>query len=255
MKKGGRFMDEVDVTSRRYDCGWNIPDEIRGKILQILKRWEPRGDRERRDKRICELAFAEDMNAAQIERLKDPLLVRYTANGKRLDAYPLTSKGIREIIYRRFPDIRRKRGYSVVGAAKKKRAELAKDFYTLTANKPKICAVCGSVEELRLHHIVPVSHGGTNDNVNLIFLCDSCHKDLHMRIYKSWGGHTVKENPKEEKPAAAVELKATFIKKDRGRGRKVTVTPRAKRKKRKCTRKKGGAWEKTVSSILGKYEK
>ena len=249
-------MDGVGATSPRYGCGWNIPDEIRAEIIRVLNKWEPKKDKEKRDKRICELAFVENMNSAQIERLKDPLLVRYSFNGNRLDKHPLTSKGIREIIYRRFPDLRRKRGYSVVGAAKKKRAELAKDFYTLAANKPKICAVCGSVEKLRLHHIVPVSHGGTNDNVNLIFLCDDCHKDLHMRIYKEWGGHTTKGNPKEKKPAAAaVELKATFIKRDKGRGRKVTVKPRAERKKRKYIRKKGGsAWEKTVSSILAKLD-
>lgn len=238
---------------RRFDCGWNIPDEIRREILETLKNWKPQKDRQKRDKRICELAFAENMNAAQIERLKDPLLVRYTAKGDRLEEYPLTSKGIREIIYRRFPALRRKRGYSVIGATKEKRAALARDFEKLTANKPKVCAVCGSLEDLRLHHIVPVSHGGTNDPVNLIFLCNGCHKDLHSRIYKTWGERAPEKRQKEN-PAAAVKISAVFVRRDKpkGRGRKVAVIPREKRPKRSYHRKKGCAWEKTVSAILGK---
>lgn len=38
------------------------------------------------------------------------------------------------------------------------------------------CRKCGSEEDLEVHHIVPVSKGGTNSQANLITLCHRCHK-------------------------------------------------------------------------------
>lgn len=34
-----------------------------------------------------------------------------------------------------------------------------------------------------VHHIIPLSMGGTNEISNLIFLCHNCHKILHEEIY------------------------------------------------------------------------
>ena len=166
--------------SPRFNCGWNIHQSTRAAVIDKLNAWRPRGEIERRDKKICELAFKENMNTAQIERLRDPELVNQWGR-------PLTSRGMREIIYTHFPQLRRKRGYSVTTEGKAKRADLSKNIEKITANKPKICAVCGSLENLRLHHIVPVDHGGTNDPVNLIYLCADCHNELHAKIYKTWG--------------------------------------------------------------------
>lgn len=43
------------------------------------------------------------------------------------------------------------------------------------------CAVCGfhAGRILRLHHITPVSKGGTNDASNLTLLCPNCHDSVH----------------------------------------------------------------------------
>lgn len=164
----------------RFNCGWSLSTETRKAILAELNAWNPEDKISCRDKHICQLAFKKDMNAAQIERLQDPFL-------KNQWGQELTAKGILSIIYRHFPQLRRKRGYSVKTEGHRKRLDLLKDYAALTANKPRICAICGSVKELRLHHIVPVDHGGTNDPVNLIFLCDNCHRALHSRIYKTWG--------------------------------------------------------------------
>lgn len=38
------------------------------------------------------------------------------------------------------------------------------------------CRKCGSDEDLEVHHIIPVSKGGTNSQANLITLCHRCHK-------------------------------------------------------------------------------
>lgn len=50
--------------------------------------------------------------------------------------------------------------------------------------KHPLCELCQKegrfvpVEEV--HHIVPLSEGGTNDEENLMSLCRSCHERIHM---------------------------------------------------------------------------
>lgn len=39
---------------------------------------------------------------------------------------------------------------------------------------------CTPMEEV--HHIVPLSKGGTNDESNLMSLCRSCHEKIHLEI-------------------------------------------------------------------------
>jgi len=42
-----------------------------------------------------------------------------------------------------------------------------------------VCAKCGTVENLTLHHIVPLSKGGSSDVLNLQALCKKCHCAEH----------------------------------------------------------------------------
>lgn len=44
------------------------------------------------------------------------------------------------------------------------------------------CGNCGSSENLHVHHIVPLSLGGTNELGNLRTLCKSCHERLHPHM-------------------------------------------------------------------------
>lgn len=44
------------------------------------------------------------------------------------------------------------------------------------------CANCGSTEGLQVHHIVPVSNGGTPNISNLRTLCATCHNKVHDGI-------------------------------------------------------------------------
>ena len=44
------------------------------------------------------------------------------------------------------------------------------------------CGNCGATSKLHVHHIVPLSRGGTNVLGNLRTLCDSCHKLLHPHM-------------------------------------------------------------------------
>ena len=50
-----------------------------------------------------------------------------------------------------------------------------------------ICANCGSTEHLHLHHIVPLSLGGTNRFTNIVALCETCHGKLHG---SNWEQHS-----------------------------------------------------------------
>lgn len=44
------------------------------------------------------------------------------------------------------------------------------------------CGNCGNTTNLHVHHIVPLSKGGTNNLSNLRTLCSSCHKKLHPHM-------------------------------------------------------------------------
>lgn len=58
------------------------------------------------------------------------------------------------------------------GFASRREAVLNRDSYT--------CQICGAKNtRLEVHHIVYRSHGGTDDENNLITLCESCHKKIH----------------------------------------------------------------------------
>lgn len=49
----------------------------------------------------------------------------------------------------------------------------------------KYCVACGSIDELHDHHLVPRSVGGSDDESNLITLCNPCHGKIHG-ITKEW---------------------------------------------------------------------
>jgi len=76
--------------------------------------------------------------------------------------------------YSRGPDANRK-----YGRAWKK----IRDRY---AREHPLCEMCKedgrltSIDEV--HHILPISQGGTHDRSNLMSLCKSCHNKIHLEI-------------------------------------------------------------------------
>lgn len=80
------------------------------------------------------------------------------------------------------------------------------------ALKGRCCAHCGAtVGEIHVHHIIPVSLGGTNDMDNLIPLCKSCHEKVHGRKFRDDGnempsayGESHKESSKLSKIKYAI---------------------------------------------------
>lgn len=47
--------------------------------------------------------------------------------------------------------------------------------------KLNFCAVCGITKELHLHHFIPKSKGGSDEETNLLTLCLNCHATIHAR--------------------------------------------------------------------------
>ena len=45
------------------------------------------------------------------------------------------------------------------------------------------CAICGNIDFLEFHHLIPKYQGGTDDYDNLILLCACCHAKIHNRAY------------------------------------------------------------------------
>jgi len=44
------------------------------------------------------------------------------------------------------------------------------------------CELCGSTENLIVHHVRPVAFGGRAEESNLETLCVNCHKEVHETI-------------------------------------------------------------------------
>ncbi len=45
------------------------------------------------------------------------------------------------------------------------------------------CAICGNMDFLEFHHMIPKTAGGTDDYDNIILLCACCHSKIHNRTY------------------------------------------------------------------------
>jgi 5-methylcytosine-specific restriction endonuclease McrA len=41
------------------------------------------------------------------------------------------------------------------------------------------CEVCGSIQNLQIHHYKPKSQGGKDEESNYIVVCSTCHKTFH----------------------------------------------------------------------------
>ena len=57
--------------------------------------------------------------------------------------------------------------------------ETAKAVKARDGNK---CRGCSGTKELEVHHIIPLSKGGTNAKTNLITLCERCHTKRHRHL-------------------------------------------------------------------------
>lgn len=59
------------------------------------------------------------------------------------------------------------------------REQMRREAKKVMEEKLKVCGNCGSKDRVEIHHIVPISKGGTNNEGNLVYLCNKCHHLAH----------------------------------------------------------------------------
>jgi len=69
---------------------------------------------------------------------------------------------------------------------KTNRARLGRENYTklrleILQRDGWRCQLCGSMQDLHVHHITYRSHSGTDADLNLITLCAVCHGQVHTK--------------------------------------------------------------------------
>jgi predicted HNH restriction endonuclease len=67
-------------------------------------------------------------------------------------------------------------GNEIVKKIRRKLTEQEKHYII---KKRKKCEECGDPNFLTVHHIKPISHGGTHEEKNLKVLCQKCHSKYH----------------------------------------------------------------------------
>jgi hypothetical protein len=61
----------------------------------------------------------------------------------------------------------------------KLRRDFARKWVFLLTEIDAYCGVCGNMRWKEKHHVVPLSHGGLNENLGLLAICIKCHEEIH----------------------------------------------------------------------------
>ena len=162
--------------------GWRITNEQRVKGLQLIADFEPQNMIEKRDKKILQYVFVENLSAEAISRLNDPDIVCFSNRNK---GKSLSGCSILECLYKYFPELRNKEPMHKQ-KSREERISLMKQRRKKASSHIRQCAFCGTDKELEEHHMIPLSMGGTNDELNLIFLCKDCHKAVTSYQWSIW---------------------------------------------------------------------
>ncbi len=71
------------------------------------------------------------------------------------------------------------KGFGKINTKEYKKLRAKKNYLT-----GEVCYICGE-KAYCMHHIVPLCHGGNNDDRNLIPICLDCHNKIHPFMYRS----------------------------------------------------------------------
>jgi len=151
----------------------DLPDEVCWRFVQLLLVAAEKGKGDGELPPLGALAWRirakPDEMLVAMQRLEEVGLVRTTPNGWAVNPYlpPRKSDGY----------LTRRLDWLLV--RKKKTAEVF-------ARDGKICVHCGSLDNLTIDHIRPISKGGTDDLSNLQVLFRSCNASKGARFEDSY---------------------------------------------------------------------
>lgn len=122
-------------------------------------------------RKICVEAIENHHTTAELHRLAE--VDKNFQWLRSMRGSPMSIRQIQNILFSYFPEFQRpnrKREQPKNAAIRKEETAMKREI------NQNVCHRCGSTEKLEIHHMIPVSMGGTNDKGNLIILCHECHK-------------------------------------------------------------------------------
>lgn len=156
--------------------GRNISNKNLNEIYDFINNFQPKNEIEERNLIILRYAYIDNLSAESIYKLKNPKLISISNHDK---GKLLSAGSIRRIVKKY--NLVYERNKKITSNVKR-RNESFSSFKNEKKRRPKICACCGSKEKLNLHHIIPISIGGTNEYYNLVYLCKDCHYKMHKML-------------------------------------------------------------------------
>lgn len=158
---------EFSDIKRKYEPHFPLKRLL--EIREMIMSFKPHNEKEQRDRAILYALIFEGKTTREIFEEEKVFSNRFE-NHKRV---PLSQRQIQNIIAKYIPDYRtcRKSKKPTTSKARKEQKAIKQEYL----KEGKTCAVCGSTENLELHHMIPLDMGGTNDAANLIILCKYCH--------------------------------------------------------------------------------
>lgn len=125
------------------------------------------------DKDVLTLVFIKDMSCPTAAKYAKAHNLCIGKKGK-----PLSTRRMQQICIKYFPDI-----YDY--AIPKYHNRNAHFEFVKECNIMQ-CAICGSKDNIEVHHMIPLFLGGTTDKENCIGLCKKCHRavtNYQFRIF------------------------------------------------------------------------
>ncbi len=156
--------------------GRNISNKNLNEIYNFINNFQPKSEVEERNLIILKYAYIDNLSAESIYKLKNPKLISISNHDK--DEF-LSAGSIRRVI--KSYDLVYEKTDTTTNNVKKRNKSYS-SFKKEKEYRPKICACCGTRNNLNLHHIIPFSIGGTNEYYNLVYLCEDCHKKIHKMM-------------------------------------------------------------------------
>ena len=189
-------FDQADTRKQKARFSVNEWLEFRERLTKLKRQNEQnKNSVKKSDKYICErdIKILEEL----IVNMKSTAELAYL--GRNNESYswlksnqnkPISVRRIQQILTTYYPEFHIQKTHKQERPERLIRTE-QKRIKAHLIKERGFCGWCGSTEHLDLHHMIPIFLGGTNDDCNLIFMCEKCHQ-IHTnyvkKLYEYGGG-------------------------------------------------------------------